>query len=177
MQKFKKEAKTLADEKKKAADQKLKDENNWKALAEANELKAKEAEDRSEKLQSSFLEGKKFDAVRLACEKLNLRAEAVGDLDALDLKDVVVETTSTGKINVLGADKFADRLKTLKPHWFEAKGKPNVNTRGTGVRDSDGPITPQTIYEAEKAGRKSGDMSKYNEMHLQYQKQRAAARR
>ncbi len=177
LQKYKKEAKALKDEKDKAATEKLKAENKWKEIAEANETKAKEADERAEKLQGSFLEGKRFDAARLACEKLGIRAEAVGDLDALDLKDIQIETTSTGKINVLGADKFAERLKTLKPHWFTDKRKPNVNTRGNTVVDSDGPITAQQIVEAEKAGRKSGDMKPYYDLHKQFQNQRAAARR
>ncbi len=177
MHKHKKEAKALKDEKTAAADKKMKDEKRFEELAEANEKKAKEADERAERIQNSYLGEKKVNAARVAAEKLGLRPEAVSDLEQLDLDGVQIETTSTGKINVLGADKFAERLKTLKPHWFSDKRKPNVNTNGTKVLDSDGPLTASQVYEAEKAGRKSGDMSEYQKLHKQFQNQRAAASR
>lgn len=177
MHKYKKEAKELREREEKAKTDKLKADNQWKELAEANEKKAKEADERSEKLQNSYLSDRKFNAARAACEKLGLRPEAVEDLDALDLGEITVESTSTGKINLLGAEKFAERLKTTKPHWFSDKEGPNVNTGSTRVRDSNGPVTAQQILKAEAEGRKSGDMSGYKALIGKFNQQRVQARR
>ncbi len=175
-EKFRKDAKTLRDAQETERTAKMKEQNQWKEIAEANEKKAKEADERSERFQKSFLEDKKINTVSAACEKLGLRPEAMSDLEALDFADVTVETTSTGKINILGADKFAERLKTLKPHWFADKADPRVNPGTTRVRDTKGAITAQQLVDADRAARKSGDFSEYQKMHAQYQKQRTGGR-
>lgn len=177
MHRYKREAEKLKQEKEEARSAKLKENNQWKELAEAKELEAKSAREEKERIQNSYLAEKKYSAVREKCAALGLRPEAVSDLEMLDLESVQIETTSTGRLNVLGAEKFAERLKATKPHWFADKSAPNVNTKGSRVIDSDGPVTPAAILAAEKEGRKSGDMSKYNELVKKYQTQRAAGMR
>jgi hypothetical protein len=155
----------------------LKAENKWKEIAESKEKEANEAKERADKLSNSYVNDRKFSAVEAAAMKLGLRPEAVSDLEGLDLSDLEVETTSTGKINVQGAAKFAERLKASKPHWFaEAKGDPNVNTGGTRVRDSNGQITAKQILEAEAEAKKTGDRAPYESLVKKYQQQRARAR-
>lgn len=156
---------------------KMKEQNQWKELAEAKERELAEEREKAERLQNSYLDEKKYTAVQAACQKLGLRAEALSDLEMLDLEQVQIETTNTGKINVLGAERFAERLKSLKPHWFATQTAPSVNTNGTRVLDSGGAITPKMLLDAEKEGRKSGDMSKYQTLFKSYQTQRAAQSR
>lgn len=175
MHKFKKEATELKAREKTAADEKLKAESKWKELAEAKEKEASDAKTESERLRTSYVDEKKFSAVHAKALALGLRPEAASDLEMLDLAQIQVETTSTGKINILGADKFAERLKTLKPHWFD-KPKPKVNGGNSKVLDSSDPISAQDVMAAEKEGRKSGDMTKYQETFKKFQQQRAAAR-
>lgn len=155
---------------------KLKANNQWKELAEANEKKAKDAELKAAKLQESYINNGRFNAVKEKCVALGLHPNAADDLAGLDLSDITVETTNTGKVTYLGADKFAERVKTLKPHWFTEKAPPVVNTNGQRVLDSQGAVTPQMILAAEKEASKSGDKSKYNDLHKRYQQQRLAKR-
>lgn len=177
--KFKKEteARTKADEKAKA--DKLKAENKFKELADENEKKALEATQRAERIENSYLTDRKFNAVRTAAEKLGLRVEAVADLEGLDLDDIQVETTSTGKINVLNADKFASRLKTQKPHWFQDPKATKVNSNGQRVVDDSsdtGEMTGSKLLKLEMECRKKGDMAPYQAAFKKFQQQRVAAR-
>lgn len=154
---------------------KLREQNQHKELADKFEQELKEEREKNAKLIFATTEQAKFSALKDKCAALGIRPEAVADLEMLDLGPIQVETTSTGKTNILGADKFAERLKTLKPHWFADPKAPNVNPSNPRVIDSNtGPVTAEMIYAAEKEGRKSGDMSKYNEMFKKFQTQRAA---
>ncbi len=176
LNKFKKAASELAKREKDLETSRMKEQNQHKELAERYEAEAKEANEKAERIQNSYLSERKFNALRAKCSELGLRPEALSDLEMLDLGDIEIETTSTGKINVLGADKFATQLKTRKPHWFSDKAAPKVNTNGTRVLDSGDAITPKDLLKAEAKGRKAGDMSEYYEMHKKFQQQRLASR-
>jgi hypothetical protein len=176
LHKHKAKAKSLEDKVNEDKMSRMKEQNQWKEIAEAKEREAAEARERAEKVQSSFLSEKKYTAAREKCMALGIRAEALSDLEMLDLESIQIETTSTGKINVLGADKFAERLKTTKPHWFQEKKATTVNTDATRVIDQGGTVTPQMIMEAEKEARKTGDTSKYHDLHKRFQQQRLARR-
>ncbi len=177
LQKFKREAAELKKERETLNTNKMKEQNQWKELAEKHEKEANDAREEAAKIRDSFLGERKFSTVKEKCLVLGLRPEAASDLEMLDLESVTLETTSTGKINVLGADKFAERLKTLKPHWFADKNAPAVNTNGARIVDSNGDITPAMILAAEKEGRKSGDMGKYQDLFKKFQQQRATPKR
>jgi hypothetical protein len=177
MHKYKREAEKLKQEREAEKTAKMKEQNQWKELAETREREAAELKTANERIQNSYLGEKKFSSVHAKCLALGLRPEAVSDLEMLDLGDITVETTSTGKINILGADKFAERLKTLKPHWFAEKAPPTVNSSGTRVLDSSTTLTAQDVAAAEKEARKTGDFSKYHELHKKFQQQRMTARR
>jgi hypothetical protein len=157
---------------------KLKATGDWKGIAEAKEKEANDARAEATKIRTAFVDEKKFSAIREKCAALGIRPEAISDLEGLDLSRVQIETTSTGKINVLGAGDFAERLKANKPHWFTDKSGPNVNTNGTRVLDTNGAeVTVQSLLEAEREGKKTGDMTKYHQLHRQFQQQRAGSAR
>lgn len=177
MHKFKRELEKMKTDKETEKTAKMKEQQQWKELAEAKEREASELKSSNDRLQQSYLNEKRFTALKSACEKLGLRAEAAPDLDLVDISEVQIETTSTGKINVLGAEKFAERLKTVRPHWFADKSAPSVNTSGARVIDTGGVITPEMLINAEKEGRKKGDLSEYTSLHQKYRSQLAGARR
>ena len=174
LQKHKQKALKLEEERKTSQTQELKAKEQWKLLAEQKEQEANTYKAESENLKKSFVNEKKFSAIKDEAAKLGLRPEAMSDLELLDLEDISVETTSTGRINVLGAKTFAERVKTLKPHWFQ---NAQVTVNGSAPRVSDthtGLVSAKDIYDAEKAYRKSGkpeDFQKYQEMHLKFRKQ------
>lgn len=178
LQKFKKEAAQLKADKKAAEDAKLKETNDYKTLAEQREAELTEIRTENERIKSAIVAEKKFNTVAEECRKLGLLPGAASDLEMLDLDAVQVETTSTGKTNILGADKFAARLKAAKPHWFGGKSTSHVNTGKPGVlEDADGAITIDQLVELEKDAKKTGDKSKYTAAFNKYQQQRAKAQR
>lgn len=176
MLKYKKAAKEAADQKAAEIEARLRGENKWQELAEAKEREAAEARTKAERIEQSYLNEKKYNAVHAKAVSLGLRPEAVADLDMLDLEALQVETTSTGKINILGADKFAESLKARKPHWFGAATAPKVDAKGRRITESNGSVTLDDVMKAEAEGRKSGDRTKYYELHKQYQQQRQTGR-
>lgn len=177
MKKHKARADKLEQERKTEKETKLKEQNQWQQVAEQKEREALEAKERADRIENSYLGDKKFNAVRSKCEALGIRPEAVSDLEALDLEDIQIETTSTGKINVLGADKFANALKARKPHWFSDKAAPKVNTNGQRVIEGSGELSAADLLKAEAEGKKNGNMQPYYELHKKYQQQRVASSR
>lgn len=169
-----KEQERLAAEK---ATQSLKDQEKWKELSEAREKELEETRADNARLLNSYISEKKFEALKAECQKLGLRTEALSDLELLDLEALQVETTSTGKTNILGAMTFAQRLKTRKPHWFSNTKSAAVNTGGNRVIDDGGEtVTVDDVLKAEKEGRKSGDLSKYHALYKKYSQQRSVKR-
>lgn len=177
MHKYKKAAKDLEKEKSEKTTQALKDQEKWKELADAREEELKRAKDDNDRLLSSYISEKKYEAVKAECQKLGLRTEALADLEMLDLETLQVETTNTGKTSILGAKTFAERLKTRRPHWFSNTKSASVNTGGNRVIDDGGEtVTVDDVLKAEKEGRKSGDLSKYHALYKKYSQQRLGKR-
>jgi hypothetical protein len=148
----------------------LKKNQQWEEYAKKKELEAEEAKTKAAKLEKTYLNDRKFSVVKDAVSKLGIRAEAIQDLEMLDLSEVTIETTSTGKLNVLGADKFAERLKALRPHWFGGSA-PGVNVTDPKLNLS-ASVTVKQLLDAEKEAKKTGDSAKYQELHKRYLAQR-----
>lgn len=113
--------------------QRLKETQNWEAIAKEKEQEAVEERNRRQTLESSIVQHQKFMALKNEALKQNMHPNSLDDLELLDLPEVSVETTSTGKILVTGADRAIANLKTLRPHWFK-QNAPSIN-----------PATPETI--------------------------------
>lgn len=155
----------------------MKEGEQWKELATKYENDAKTAQAEAQRIKESFLGMQKSSAVKNEAVKLGIRKEAMADLDLLSLDDVTIETTSTGKINVLGADSFAEKIKAMKPHWFGGQGAPGVNTTNPGTStDGTGPVTVAQVLAAEKEAMKTGDRTKYTQLHNKFREQQKAAR-
>jgi hypothetical protein len=169
LHKFKARAKELEDAVKATHTKSMKEKEQWKELAELREKEAEDLKKEKTKIQESLIYDKKYSAVKEAALAAGIRKEAVTDLELLEFSEVQIETTSTGRINILGADKAVDRLKTLKPHWFGSKGAkingdiPDVQTGGK--------ITKTQVYEAESKAKKTGDYAPYKQILAKYSQQ------
>lgn len=132
----------------------LKDKEQWQKLAE---LKEREADDFKKQLESQKTTTTNYfkrSEIRQQAMKLGIRENALDDLDLLGYDDVQLETTSTGKINVLGADKFVERLKTTKPHWFNDRTAPNIDSASPGVTRPSS-VSVQDVLRLQKEGKKA----------------------
>lgn len=111
----------------------LREKEEWKKLAEIKENEAldlKKKLESKDKLTSTYF---KRAEVRAEAVKAGVRESALDDLDLLGFDGVEIESTSSGKINVLGAGEFVERIKATKPHWFEDKKAPSVTSTTPGV--------------------------------------------
>lgn len=135
----------------------LKQTENWQELAKLKEQEAEDYKTKYERLSSSLVENKKLDAIRTEALKLGIDQRSLEDLEMIDFNEVQIETTSTGKINVLGADKAVANLKLRKPHWFNSKpATVNANsptTQAPALNSQDGAM--KALTEAEQAWKKN----------------------
>lgn len=102
----------------------LKETQNWEEVAKAKEREAESYKERNALMEQAFVQSKKDDLLKNAAIKYGMI-----DLDllgALDLPEVQVETTTSGKIVVHGADAAIQSLKVRKPHLFKSMA-PSIN--------------------------------------------------
>jgi hypothetical protein len=133
----------------------LKDKEEWQKLAEVREQEANNLRQELESNKRATTNYFKMAEVKAQAMKHGIRDNALDDLDLLSMDDVQVETTSTGKVNILGADKFVDRLKAVKPHWFHDKTAPRVDGSDPHVSKDSGPISAQALLKLQKEGKQA----------------------
>lgn len=128
---------------------------DYKALAEHHEERAKQFETELSGLKSGLVSSKKNEALTAEAVKHGINPASIPDLELLDFEELTVETTSNGKILVSGADRAVARLKTLRPHWF-TKTVPSVNptTPNTGAPNN-GTVTIADLGKAEDQWKKT----------------------
>ena len=158
-----------------AEESKLKDQNEWKKLAE---IKSKELEDfksKYNKERDAVVRGKKFDALKDSAIKAGIRQEALDDLDMLDYDEKLqIEFTNTGKSSVLGVESYIEEVKSRKPHWFGGNSKSYNSTTGEvngGAQNSGGPVNIQELIKLEKKALSSKDpkdMAAFEAAHKRY---------
>lgn len=169
MHRFKEELKKRDDQLKALQEKDLKDKEQWKEYGSAKEKEATEWKTKYETLSDSIRDRAKVSAVREAALKLGLVESAVEDLELMDLKDVVVETTSTGRVNVIGAKSAAERIKSVRPHWFSDARPPLVNGRQPEVKTGSGGATSyDDIKKLEEIARKTGDFTEYKKKLMEF---------
>lgn len=150
----------------------LKEKDDWKKVAQDFEEKYNTERATNANKDKIIVTDKKMTAIKDAALKAGLLESASDDLELVDFKEVTVETTSTGRINVLGVDRAVQSLKAKKPHWF-GKATPNVNGNAPGVGSPSGgsKISEADVLKAEDEARKTGDWSKVQALHKQYREQ------
>lgn len=174
MHKFKTEK---ADLERRLADMKVqghKEKEDWKSVAEHHENDAKSLRQQYEGLKESLVNERKVSALTAEATKQGINPASIPDLELLDFEEITVETTSTGKILVSGADRAIAKLKTLRPHWFN-KSVPSVNpaTPNLGTPHN-GQVTIADLNAAETQWKKTksdADKKAYYDLIQKYKTQ------
>lgn len=151
---------------------------DYKSIAERFKTEATEAKTKAKELQENIVYSSKFDAVYRELKKLGLRDDAERYLEYEDLKDLEFETTSKGRVNVLGAKEWASEWQEKNKVLFEPKKSAKVSSSDgrSGTNLESDKITPAMVVEAESKAsrtRKPEDIRLYKEVLDKYQKQRA----
>jgi len=163
--------KAALEERIKAKDlEEAKKRQDWKSIAEQKEREAQQAIAESKNLRDSYINEKKFTSLKDEAQRLGLRQEAIDDLSMIGLDDVTIESTSTGKINILGAKAAAEKIKLMRPHWFSNPSLPSVNSDLPSVQNGS-KISYQKLREAEVEAGKTGNYVDYKKLLMAYRAQ------
>jgi hypothetical protein len=133
---------------------KLKDAQNWEEIAKLKEKEANENKAAFEGLKSSLVDSHRFAALEKEALKAGIHPQSLGDLQMLDFNELTIETTSTGKIIVNGADKAISALKLKRPHWFGANPV-TINSSSPEVLSPTGAVSIADLEKAEIDYRKN----------------------
>jgi hypothetical protein len=162
-----------------ALKERLEGEDDWKTKADRYKSEADEWKGKAQNFQKGLVYTEKHRAVFAELKKLGLRDDAERYLEYEDFEDIEVETTSKGRVEVLGAKDWAANYYNRNKILFESKKSPGVNSsdgRGTGSGESE-KITPSMVVEAERLAKKTGKpehMAEYKKKLELYNKQRRA---
>lgn len=150
--------------------QELKTKEDYKSLADQLEKELHEEKKRNEVTWSWFENNKKMDTVKAIAASNGIRKEALSILEGMDLDGVDIEKTSTGRINVLGAETFVSSLKSKMPFLFENKSA-KINAESPQVSNGNGPITYEKLMELKEEWKKTGDSAAYAKALQMYKQQ------
>lgn len=147
MLKFKQQLRTIEKEKEELSKRAkelelagLRAKEDYKAMYEDAEKRAADADAKFKQSQRAIIDDKKLFAMRSELQRLGMIDQALGDVERMiDLEDVEVEFTSSGRVNVLNAKDLAERFKAQRPFLFQQASGPKVNTQTPGV------ISPSTV--------------------------------
>ncbi len=124
-------------------EQRLSEIGDYKKLWENEKNLRVQKEQENEQIYSGYSREKKFAAVEREALKLGIRPEALEDLSLMELDSVIVEGTTTGRTNVLGAEEFVQSLKQKRPYWFATGKMPHLDTGNPGMAE------PKTMTAAD----------------------------
>ena len=169
MHRFKKAAQEKDLLLKKFEEQTLREKEDFKALADRYKAEAEEANEKLTKKEMAVLAREKHSAVRDAAIKAGILPSAVDDLDLFGFEGVVVEQDESGKVKVLGAEKYVQQLKQARGHWF-GSASTNVNTSMPGIT-TDKPVNESELVKLSLEAQKSGDYTQYKKAQELFLKQ------
>lgn len=149
---------------------KLENKNQWQEVSKIKEAEAAEANANLAKFKNAFIHTQKMTAMREEALRSKIRKESLSDLSLLDFPELQIQTDSEGDVKVSGADKAIQRLKTLRPHWFES-GAPNVNTNSPTVTSGSNAVTYEDVKKAQEIARKTGNYEDYKTVILKFKEQ------
>lgn len=164
---FKQEAKELREQNLKLQEQlKMKEESvlqekqSYKELYERKSQEVDEYKGKLSEQQNTFFNSLKNQEIEKQALKLGIRSEALEDIRTLDQNSVLLETTSQGHVNVLGATEFVEDLKKKRPYWFKQQGAPMINT-GNPSYSGEKEMSASDILKLQKT-----DPAKYREIMM-----------
>jgi len=151
-----------------------KEKEDWKSVSEHHESRAKELETQLTGLKSGLISTEKTRKLTEEAVKHGINPASIPDLELLDFEELTVETTSTGKILVSGADRAIAKLKVIRPHWFN-KSVTSVNPATPNVgQPIGGAVTIADLNAAEAQWKKTQstvDKEAYYNMIQKYKTQ------
>lgn len=136
----------------------LKEQEDWKTLFEREKQRREEAERQANEVSESFFENQKFNKVKSLAYQAGLRGEAEDDLLRMEFDGVTAEQDERGHVRVYGAESFIEKLKKQKPHWFQQKNAPRINSGGHKKAEPQ-ELTAEYMLELERKNHK-----KYKEL-------------
>jgi hypothetical protein len=172
LHKWKNQAKELSVKSAAEREKLLVEQGRWEELAKEKDARLRELEERDAKTRQAFVDEKKFSAVKEAALKSGIRSEALPDLELVSLDKVQVETTSTGRVNVLGVEHAIEQLKLSRPHWFGGTktvisgSDPQVNSTTTGI------VNQKDLIKLSMEAQKTGDYTAYEKAFKQFRQQK-----
>lgn len=138
----------------------LQKNQEWQKVAEIKENEAKAAKEEAEIIKKAFQSRVRHSAIKEAASAAGLRKESIQDLRLIDFPEVKIETDNDGEVNIVGVEKAVQRLKTLRPHWFQS-GTPNINPSSPSVTSNSTATSWDSLKKAETEYKKNP--SKENE--------------
>lgn len=171
MHKFKSRAVELEAKVTALEEEKLKETENYKALAERYKADADASKQKLDKWSQGFSKYQKLTAVQAAAQEAGLIS--ADDLESVDLASIEVEETSSGRYILHGVKDLVEDVKKKKPHWFKKDKAPAVNSGGGGAKPTgDGRVTQQDVLDAErKVKRGLIDKAQYHAIFKKYASQ------
>lgn len=145
---------------------KLKEKEDWKSYAETLEKELESTKTERQALSQAMIYDKKVEAIRTAALASGVRKDAIKHLEKFGTDGVDIETTSTGRINILGAEQFVARLKAEAPYLFDVKGS-KVNAESPGMVGKS-EITIEKLNELRDHWKKTGDSAPYQSALLEF---------
>lgn len=130
----------------------LESTNNFKQLYEQERRKREDAEKVAKTTRETYVKDYKFNVIREEALKAGIRPEALEDLERVDSSIVQIETTSTGRVGVIGAKEFVEDLKARRGFWFADTTPPNINNGRPNMNNSE--LSAQDILALEKTNPK-----------------------
>lgn len=153
--------------------QKLTNEKNWEEIAKLQQTRADEAEGKLSTFSHALVQEKKLSAIRDAAVKAKIKPSMLDLLERLDFDDVIVEHTSTGRIQILNADKAVERVKLKHPDMFGGS-QVSVNANSPETHPPTGQVTYQQVKAAQELWAKTRskeDQAKYQDVLLKFKAQ------
>lgn len=148
----------------------LKKKDEWQKVAEIREGESNSYKEEIDLLRSAAISERKHAVIKDIAIRLGMKDKtALEDLFRYDFNDVAIETTSEGRINVLGAETSVKNLKASRPWLFTGKSV-NVNS-GLPEEIGSRQVTMKDVFTAEKKAKESGDYAPYTQVLKQYQQQ------
>lgn len=145
---------------------KLKEKEDWKTYAETLEKELESTRTERQALSQAMIYDKKVEAIRIAALNAGIRKDAIKHLEKFGTEGVDIETTSTGRINILGAEQFVARLKAEAPYLFDVKGT-KVNAESPSMVGKT-EITIEKLNELRDHWKKTGDSAPYQAALLEF---------
>ena len=129
----------------------LEEKKNYKELYERSKERENEAKEEAKSIKESYLENRRLGeiekvAVSQGMDEVSLELLISG---AFDTSSVITETTSTGRVNVLGADDLVEGLKKKFGEMLFPSGKaPTINSASPSISNlQDQPLSSKDLLE------------------------------